>query len=155
MLRALSDWMDRAFGARDDAPASPEEREHALRVATALLLVEVGRADFGDDLTEEQTVLDLLRKHFDLTEAETRLLIEEARQQADHAVELQAFTRRLHEALNETEKERIVEMLWHVALADEHLDKHEDHLVRRVADLLYVPHRDVIRIRNRVRTPSI
>lgn len=154
MLKALSDWMDRAFGAHDHAPSSAEKREHALRVATALLLVEVARADFDDGPKEMQAVLDLLRRHFDLSEAETRLLVEEARREADHAVELQAFTRRLHEAVDKAEKERIVEMLWRVALADAHLDKHEDHLVRRVADLLYVPHRDVIRIRNRVRTPS-
>lgn len=153
MLKALSDWMDRAFGPKD-APASAGDREHSLRVATALLLVEVARADFNDDLTEIDTVFELLRRHFDLTEAETRLLVEEARREADHAVELQAFTRRLHQAVDTAEKERIVEMLWRVALADRHLDKHEDHLVRRVAELLYVPHRDVIRIRNRVRTPG-
>jgi uncharacterized tellurite resistance protein B-like protein len=41
-------------------------------------------------------------------------------------------------------------MLWRVALADEHLDKHEDHLVRKIAGLLYVSHADLIRIRNRV-----
>jgi uncharacterized tellurite resistance protein B-like protein len=96
-----------------------------------------------------------LRAHFELTESETQLLIEEARQEADHAVELQAFTRRLHEAVDSAEKERIVEMLWQVALADRRLDKHEDHLVRRVADLLYVPHSDVIRIRNRVHSPRL
>ena len=42
-------------------------------------------------------------------------------------------------------------MLWQVALADRGLDKHEDHLVRRIAELLYVSHSDLIRIRNRVR----
>lgn len=153
MLKALSDWMDRAFGARD-APAEPVDREHALRVATALLLVEVARADFDQDLTESETIFELLRKHFDLSAEETRLLVEEAHREADHAVELSVFTRRLHEALDAAEKGRIVEMLWRVALADRHLDKHEDHLVRRVAELLYVPHRDVIRIRNRVRAPG-
>jgi uncharacterized tellurite resistance protein B-like protein len=70
-------------------------------------------------------------------------------------VELQAFTRRLHEQLTEAEKHRVIEMLWKVALADQHLDKHEDHLIRRIADLLYVPHRDLIRIRNRVHLPQL
>ena len=50
------------------------------------------------------------------------------------------------------EKQRVVEMLWQVALADSRLDRHEDHLVRRIAELLYVPHSDLIRIRNRVRS---
>ena len=43
------------------------------------------------------------------------------------------------------------ERFWQVALADNRLDKHEDHLVRRLAELLYVSHSDLIRIRNRVR----
>ena len=67
-------------------------------------------------------------------------------------MELQQFTRRLHEQLTLAEKHRVVEMLWQVALADRSLDKHEDHLVRRIAELLYVSHSDLIRIRNRVRS---
>jgi len=80
------------------------------------------------------------------------LLLEEARSASDQAIELQRFTRRLHEQLSVVEKQRVVEMLWQVALADKRLDKHEDHLVRRIAELLYVPHSDLIRIRNRVRS---
>jgi uncharacterized tellurite resistance protein B-like protein len=49
------------------------------------------------------------------------------------------------------EKHRVVAMLWEVALADQRLDKHEDYTVRKIADLLYVTHSDLIRIRNRVR----
>jgi uncharacterized tellurite resistance protein B-like protein len=153
MLKALNDWLDRAFSPQVE-PA-PEDREHALRVATALLLVEVARADLDADLTADATVFELLRAHFELTEPEARLLVEEARRTADSAVELQAFTRRLHESLSSAEKEQVVEMLWRVALADRNLDKHEDHLVRRVAQLLYVPHGDMIRIRNRVHTPRL
>jgi len=153
MLKALSDWMDRALGARD-APAEPVDRERALRGPPALLVDEVARADLDQRLTVSEAIFELLREHFDVSAEEARLVVEEAHREADHAVELSAFTRRLHEALDAAEKERIVEMLWRVALADRHLDKHEDHLVRRVAELLYVPHRDVIRIRNRVRAPG-
>jgi uncharacterized tellurite resistance protein B-like protein len=70
-------------------------------------------------------------------------------------VSLQSFTRRLVEQLTEAEKHRVVEMLWRVALADRHLDKHEDYVVRQVADLLYVSQRDLIRIRNRVYEPTL
>ena len=96
-------------------------------------------------------IFALNQQFFELTESETKLLIEEAARTADHAVSLQTFTRRLHEQLTGDEKLQVVEMLWKVALADRTLDKHEDYVVRKVADLLYVPHRDFIRIRNRVR----
>ena len=151
MLRKLAALFDDAFGPKTDDPAA---REHALRVATALLLIEVAKADYADDLAEDEVLLLSLKQFFALDDAEVELLIEEARSAADQAVELQQFTRRLHEQLSVAEKQRVVEMLWQVALADRRLDKHEDHLVRRIAELLYVSHSDLIRIRNRVRSAS-
>lgn|SRR5690606_4810598 len=150
MLRALTDLFDKAFS---EAPtAEPKgERRHALQIATALLLIEVARADYHEDLTEDAVVFGLLKEHFSLSEHEVRLLVEQARTEADHAASLQGFTRQLHGRLSPEEKHRIVEMLWEVALADEHLDKHEDHLIRKIAGLLYVSHGDLIRIRNKVR----
>ena len=148
MLRKLAALFDRAFADQADDPAA---REHALRVATALLLIEVAKADYADDVAEDEAMLASLKQFFALDDAAAGLLIDEARSTADRAVELQQFTRRLHEQLSVAEKQRVVEMLWQVALADSKLDKHEDHLVRRIAELLYVSHSDLIRIRNRVR----
>lgn len=149
MLRKLAALFDNAL-ARDNDDAVG--REHALRVATALLLIEVAKADYAADFAEDETMLASLKQFFALDDASAALLLEEARSAADRAVELQQFTRRLHEQLSVAEKQRVVEMLWQVALADRRLDKHEDHLVRRIADLLYVSHSDLIRIRNRVRS---
>jgi uncharacterized tellurite resistance protein B-like protein len=148
MLRKLAAFFD--TGLAPDK-ADPAAREHALRVATALLLIEVARADFADDYAEDAAILESLKQFFALDEADATLLHEEARTAANQAVELQQFTRRLHEQLSVAEKLRVIEMLWQVAFADRRLDKHVDHLVRRIADRLYVPHSDLIRIRNRVR----
>jgi uncharacterized tellurite resistance protein B-like protein len=148
VLRKLAAFFDGAF-ARENKDAAA--REHALRVATALLLIEVARADYADDVAENESIVASLKQFFALDDESAALLLEEARSTADQAVELQQFTRRLHEQLSPAEKQRVVEMLWQVALADKRLDKHEDHLVRRIAGLLYVSHSDLIRIRNRVR----
>ena len=148
MLKALGELIDQTF--RSDQRDDAVDDQHALNLATALLLIEVARADHNEDLAESAEIEALLRKHFDLTEHEIELLLQEAREEADHAASLQAFTRTLHERLDVPEKLRVVEMLWRVALADRVLDKHEDHLIRRIAALLYVSHADLIRIRNRV-----
>jgi uncharacterized tellurite resistance protein B-like protein len=152
MLGKLNALLDRAFGGEREP--STAEREHALRVATALLLIEVARADYADDLAEDAAMQGSLQQFFALDAADAKLLLEEARREADHAVELQQFTRRLHEQLSVAEKHGVVEMLWRVAFADRRLDKHEDHLVGRIAELLYVSRSDLIRIRNRVRGDS-
>ena len=86
-----------------------------------------------------------------MSDEETLLLIKEAEEKADDSVSLQDFTRLLHENLSVAEKHSVVEMLWLIALADDHLDKHEDYVVRKVAELLYVTHGDLIRIRNEVK----
>jgi uncharacterized tellurite resistance protein B-like protein len=154
MLKGLAELFDRAFTEEDRSESALERRRHGVRVATALLLIEVARADFSEDLVESEKAVELLRAFFDLSDEDARLLAAEAQTEADRAASLQTFTRRLHERLSVEEKLGVVEMLWKVALCDGRLDKHEDHLVRKIADLLYVSHRDLIRIRNRLADPT-
>ena len=149
MLKKLRDIFNNSLINSDQGDSA--DRDHALRLATAALLIEVVRADYEEDIKETEAVIRQLQTHFDLTEEETLLLVEEAAQKADHSVSLQEFTRLLHENLSEKEKHSVIEMLWLIALADDHLDKHEDYVVRKVAELLYVTHGDLIRIRNEVK----
>jgi uncharacterized tellurite resistance protein B-like protein len=148
MLKALTGFFENRFGSDIAEGATTKDQE--LKLATAVLLVEVARADFSEDEVELDAVADLLREHLDVSRHDVERLVGEAREQADHSASLQSFTRQLHEELTLEEKQRIIEMLWRVALADESLDKHEDHLIRKVAGLLYISHSDLIRIRNEV-----
>jgi uncharacterized tellurite resistance protein B-like protein len=148
MLKNLRDLLSSSLGGT--AEAGSADRDHALRLATAILLVELIRADYREDITENEAVFAELKDRFSLTDDEAGLLVEEARREADHTVTLQGFTRLLHERLSLEEKHSVIEMLWRVAMADDHLDKHEDYLVRKLADLMYISHADLIRIRNSV-----
>jgi uncharacterized tellurite resistance protein B-like protein len=56
----------------------------------------------------------------------------------------------LHKSLDAEQKKDVIRLLWQVANADDQLDKYEDFLVRKVADLLYVPHSDVVRLKHEV-----
>jgi uncharacterized tellurite resistance protein B-like protein len=149
VLKGLRELLNRTLG--DTEQDDPGVREHGLQLATATLLIEVMRADYQENLTENEAVFAQVKRFFSLIEDEALLLVKEAETEADHSVELQSFTRLLHERLSLEDKHAVVEMLWRVALADDHLDKHEDHLVRKLAGLLYVSHNDLIRIRNTVR----
>lgn len=148
MIKQLKDMLQQVLTVETEAS---EDREHALQLATAALLVEIARADYRDEVVENEAIFELLKSHFALSPQESEALLNQAADEVDRAVSLQGFTRLLHENLSAAEKLSILEMLWQVAMADAHLDRHEDHLVRRVAELLYIPHRDVIRVRNRVR----
>lgn len=127
-----------------------EHDEHALKLATAALLLEVTRADYEVLDVERQTVEAAVRKVFDLTEAETRELTELAEQEVESAVSLYQFTALINQHFSPQEKIRIVEMLWQVVFADGHMDSHEEAMVRKIAELIYVPHRDFIRTKHQI-----
>lgn len=122
----------------------------SLELAAAALLVEVARADYhvGDD--EERTIGELLRKTLNLDADEIESLIELAHEYSRDAVGLHPFTSVVHERFDAQEKVRLFECLWRVAFADGHIDKYEEHMLRRIADLLHVSHRDFIQTKLRV-----
>jgi len=130
--------------------AAPGERAEAVRVATAALLVEVMRADAKVKGEEAAALYAELGQHFKLRMDESQQLIAAAELEADAAISLHGFTKLLNEALTPPEKLDVLELMWRVALADRHLDKYEEHLVRKVADLLYVSHADFVRTKIRV-----
>lgn len=134
---------------------SPQEEvadtETAVQLATAALMIEMAHADFSAEESEIALIRELLKERFQLDSAELDALMERAGRRQQDSVSLHSFTQQLHEYLDPAEKDEILEMLWEVAYADGKLDRYEDHLVRKVADLLYVRHGDLIRVRNKVR----
>ncbi len=149
MIRNLKKYFERALE-RTDQQTGTEERRHAIQVATTALLVEMAGADYGDEHLELSVITTLLGQHFELTAEEGAALLALGQKRADRAVSLHEFTRMLHEHLSHEEKLRIVEMLWRVAYADDQVHRYEDHLVRKVADLLYVRHSDFVRLKHKV-----
>lgn len=142
MLGRLKGLLRNTLG---DTVAIEESLEHDVQLACAVLLIDAARADDDEHEDETRAVEKLLRERFDLTPAETDALIAHAREKLDHSVALQGFTRQLMDALDEAERGQLVGMLWEVVYADGKLDAWEEHLVRRIADLLYVTHSEFIR----------
>jgi len=126
--------------------------EHALRVSTAALLIEVSRADFEQDAAELAHMRQLLAQQFSLDDGELNELMQQAHEEADDLVSLQHITRVLNEQFDQPMKTRVVEMMWQVVFADGVKNHYEEHLIRQVAELLYVPHSDFIRARHKAET---
>jgi uncharacterized tellurite resistance protein B-like protein len=136
------------------ATSSPEAREHGLRLAAAVLLFEVVRAD-GTVKDEELTVMRAaLQGTFGLARDEAGEILRVAEEASRGAASLYEFTSLVDRELGFDEKKRLVELLWLVAFADSAKDAHEEHIVRRVAGLLHVPHPDFIDAKIRARAQS-
>jgi len=123
----------------------PLDHKHAVRTATVALLVEVARADFGVEDAEREMILRIIERHYAVTAEQARLIADEAESHADDATCLHPLTRLITSQCSLDEREEIVRLLWAVSFSDGHVDKHEEHLVRKVADLLYVPHNRFIK----------
>ena len=133
----------------DSAQADEQDPEHALRVATAVLLVETMRADFAVQAAERERLRQLLSQRFGLDEDELDALMAEAEAGADKLVSIQHLTRLLNEHYDHGMKVRVVEMMWQLVYADGYKDHYEEHLIRQVAELLYVSHAEFIQARHK------
>lgn len=153
MLRSLGDFF-RSLSQPGSEAATPEQREHDLRLAAAALLFEVVRAD-GVVKPEEHTVLRAaLRSVFELSEPEVEELAQMAERQSREAVSIFEFTRLVDQGLSHAEKRRIVELLWLVCFSDAEKHAEEEHLVRKIAGLLHVTHPEFIDAKIRARESS-
>ena len=128
--------------------ADPADREAALRLATAVLMIDVARADHVFDESEFDRVLQLIETHFELTPEQAAELVNEAGDKVDDLVSVHDFTQVLHKHLDENEKAQIVSLLWQIAYADGRLDKYEDSLVSKISDLLYVSRGRAMRLKH-------
>ena len=124
------------------------DRDSALRMATAVLMIDVARADHVFNESEFERVLHLIESHFGLSPDEAAGLFNVASEKADDLVSAYEFTKVLHEHLDESEKATIISLLWQIAYADGELDKYENSLVLKISDLLYVSRGRVMRLKH-------
>lgn len=138
------------------APANDEARpEHTLKLATAVLLIEVMRSDAESTAEEQTTVLNILKERFHLADTEVAQLSEQGHRTAMASNDFHQFTSRINRELDMPEKVRIMEYMWQVAYADKKISGHEEHLMRKIAGLLYVAHGDYIAAKMRAKPADL
>jgi uncharacterized tellurite resistance protein B-like protein len=137
-VQTFKNWISRQLGLPGAAAALADDDGHNLAVAA--LLVEVLRADYAVSIPEREAVIAAAGRVLGLGEAESSALVAAAEKEIDKAHDLYQFTSQVNRSFTEAEKVRLLEQLWRVAQADETVHKYEEHLIRRVADLLHVPH---------------
>jgi uncharacterized tellurite resistance protein B-like protein len=123
--------------------------EHRLQLACAVLMVEMTHADEQVDKQEEAKLRQLIKQRFELNSDEIEAIIELAHDEKHGATDYYQYTSLLNTHYSQQQKIKLVEDLWMLAFADGHLDKYEEHLLRRLADLLHVPHQDFIRTKHK------
>ena len=136
MLKRLKSLFD-----AENQNHQPSETD--VQLAAATLMFEMIRSDGKIDDVELAQMRIILQQHFKLAESDIDELVKSAQTNAENAVSLQGFTRQICESWDNQQRLQLIENLWVLALADQVIDAHERHLVRKVAGLLYMTDRQI------------
>ncbi len=149
MLKSILEFFDRNIGTEPQA-----RTPHGIELATAALLVEVVQFDSEMTPAERQAVLGAVREKFGLSAAEAEALTNLAEQEMRQAADYFQFTSLINRHFSPQQKQRMVELMWQAAYADGTLSAHEQHVIRKIAELLHVPHHEYIAAKLRAKESS-
>lgn len=149
MLNKLSRFIERHLQPADGV--SPALSDHQKQLAVAALLIEVAMADHQFSELELQNINGILKRKFSLSPDELDELVNLAKHETNHATSLHQFTQLINQYCSQEEKFNLMKAMWEMAYADGDLNKYEDYIIRKVADLIYVPHSEFIRTKSLVK----
>jgi uncharacterized tellurite resistance protein B-like protein len=121
-------------------PEPDENPEQALQLAACALLFEMVKADFEISASELQTMRQAVQTVIKIDDGTADTLIQLAQEESEAATSLYPFTRLINDNYSLEQKRELVKALWMIAFADGRIDRYEEHYLRKLADLLYVPH---------------
>ena len=130
-----------------------EDNSHSvLNVATAALLIEVMTIDGNMDQEEMDSVKSNLSSILELSDDEIQELIDLSQEEVSEATSLYQFTKEINANFELKQKLDLMTALWQVALADDYLDKYEESILRKIADLIHLRHSEYIECKTKART---
>ena len=124
-----------------------DEKISSLDKACSALLIEVAYADKIFDESEINSLKESLKETYNINEEIINELISDAKKTVDESTSLYEYTRVVNDEFNYSDKLELLSRIWKLAFADGNLDKYEDHLIRKISDLIHISHADFIKIK--------
>jgi uncharacterized tellurite resistance protein B-like protein len=149
MLTTIKKFFDERIKASDQD--SELDTQTRMALATAALLVELMKSDSHIDKREKETLRQVISVSFNIEQSALDDIVALAEQQSHEASSLYEFTALINQQYSYQQRVELMESLWRVAFADSTIDKYEEHLIRKIADLIYVNHSDFIKAKLKVR----
>ncbi|MDH5393284.1 MAG: TerB family tellurite resistance protein [Gammaproteobacteria bacterium] len=146
MMQSILDFFNDKLNSNKEVA----DEDHQIKLASASLLIEMIRMDHRIEQAEHDAVKDLIKKDFSLSDSETDNLFLLAEEESRNAVDYYRFAKLINASYDNAKKIKIIDNLWHIAYADGELDKYEEHYLRKIADLLHLPHKEFIKAKHRV-----
>lgn len=131
--------------------STPAVSDRRLQLASAVLLIEMTRADHEIKDEEQRAVTKAVERAIGLSAEETAQIVNLAERQIERSVPIYLFTRLIDKEFSLEQKKLLLEQMWRVAYSDAQLLAHEEYLVRKVSELLHVPLADFLDAKIRAR----
>ena len=152
MLNSIRQFFENKLVNNEEEPTSSSIAKTDL--ACAALLIEVINSDHKLEEQETQAFFSVLQNNLNIPGEDIDELVALAENQAKEATSLYEFTSLINSDYDYSQKVGLIENMWRIAFSDNNLDKYEDHLIRKISDLIYVSHSDFIRAKLKVRDAS-
>ena len=136
---------------RKENESAVDSKKSEQELAYASLLIEVINSDNKFDDRERDKLLEILSNKLDIHKEELDNFTELAQKQSEDSTSLYEFTREINDQYEYEEKVSLITDLWGIAYSDGELDKYEDYVIRKIADLIYVSHADFIKSKLKVK----
>ena len=120
-----------------------ESKDSSIQKSICSLMIEVAYADNQLDESELKVMANSLSK-LDIKEEEIQEIVDATLAKSKESISFYEHTRILNDQLDYDQRKEVLNSVWAIAFADGEMDKHEEHLIRRIADLLYLNHKDFI-----------
>ena len=145
-MNRMIDIVKRFFGnlSADDSSPSSNEIQHDARVAVCALFLEMAKIDDTFTPAEMSKIILILKHKYGLSDGDADALIAVAEQELNGSIDYWQFARLINDNYSTEEKTDIIEMLWRIVFVDGNMDKYENHLMHKLADLLRLTHQELI-----------
>lgn len=144
MLNKVSAFFTELIADIQETTEQQKNTELSLDICCAVLLCEVMRADSAYTESEQDELSTILTNQFNLTSTEVSDILEKAFELSENASDFYQFTSKINQYYSLDERIKIVTLLWKVAYADGELASIEEHIIRKIADLLHLRHSEYI-----------
>ena len=122
-----------------------EESLSSISKACSSLLIEVALSDKDFDEEEIASMKEILKTTHGISDETINELVSNAKQTVDESTSLYSCTREVNDNFSYDDKLLLLQSLWDIAYADGNVDKYEEHLIRKISDLIYISHSDFIK----------
>ena len=150
MLLSLKRKLNNAFTV--NAASSDDDKQPAINMAVTALLIEAAQADYDFSSDEVDQIRRSLTSKFKIPEQDINDLMESAHAELDSATCLHELTAVINDNWGLSDKVLLLDALWQVVLSDQRLDPHEQHLMRKLQGLLYIPQSEYIAAKIRAKS---